>query len=350
MGPHTTWMQFLATVLVLLVRSSFAATLQQKQPEQPQNLTGAQEFLTLEELKVPDHLEGVKIERDGHLNKKFRWEVILGRRDALEVLKKKNPEKLLTRIFYRVDADNDGQLTMQELSKWISSKVNEHLDRAIKSNFYIFMELDKDHNGVVSWSEYHSRFLLERGLDEKYVKNHSEKHKDLSRPVREEILLDQASFYEAAHTDVEGLNIDEFLSFRHPEHSHATLLNMVQDIFDKLDINGDDILTLQEFVSVSQDETSPNLKVPQAIWETERMQEFQNVIDLDKNGKVTRRELVMYTDPRNPAHAVSEAKSLVKSADTDGNGKLSLGEVLSHIDLFIGSKMVDIAKKFHDEF
>lgn len=54
--------------------------------------------------------------------------------------------------------------------------------------------------------------------------------------MREEILLDRAAFFEAAHTDPEGLNIDEFLSFRHPEHSHSTLLNMVQDIFDKLGI------------------------------------------------------------------------------------------------------------------
>lgn len=56
--------------------------------------------LSVDELKLPDHLIGVKIERDGHLNKNFRQEVILGRRDSLEI-KKKNPEKLLKRIFIR---------------------------------------------------------------------------------------------------------------------------------------------------------------------------------------------------------------------------------------------------------
>lgn len=58
----------------------------------------------------------------------------------------------------------------------------------------------------------------------------------------------------------------------------------------------------------------------------------------------------MYADPKNPAHAFMEAKSLIDAADANRNGKLSLQEVLSHKDLFIGSKMVDTAKKFHDEF
>jgi len=315
------------------------------------NEDGAYDMLSVDQLKVPDHLEGVKIERDGHLNKKFRTEVILGSRDT-SGLPKKNPEKVLTNIFRRVDIDKNLELSTEELSKWISSRVNEHINQAIKSNFHIFMTLDKNHNGIVSWDEYHSHYLLERGLDDKYVKNHSEKHKDLTRQVREEILLDRAGFFESARTDEEGLNIDEFLSFRHPEHSHSTLLNLVQDIFEKLDENGDDVLTLQEFASLSQEDGLANngLKLPKEMWEKERVREFQDVIDADKDGEVTRHELVMYSDPQNPAHAAMEAKALVDAADMDRNGSLSLKEVLAHKDIFLGSKVVDIAKTFHDEF
>lgn len=58
----------------------------------------------------------------------------------------------------------------------------------------------------------------------------------------------------------------------------------------------------------------------------------------------------MYIDPKNPRHALEEAETLVTLSDNDHDGSLSLSEVLSKMDLFLGSKMVDIAKSFHDEF
>lgn len=60
--------------------------------------------------------------------------------------------------------------------------------------------------------------------------------------------------------------------------------------------------------------------------------------------------LQMYIDPKNPRHGKEEAISLVALADQSHDGKLSLQEVLSKIDLFLGSKMVDTARSFHDEF
>lgn len=58
----------------------------------------------------------------------------------------------------------------------------------------------------------------------------------------------------------------------------------------------------------------------------------------------------MYIDPKNPRHAQEEAETLVALSDIDHDGQLSLSEVLSKMDLFLGSKMVDTAKSFHDEF
>lgn len=58
----------------------------------------------------------------------------------------------------------------------------------------------------------------------------------------------------------------------------------------------------------------------------------------------------MYIDPRNPRHARQEANSLMSLSDTNTDGKLSLSEVLANTNLFLGSKMVDTARSFHDEF
>lgn len=58
----------------------------------------------------------------------------------------------------------------------------------------------------------------------------------------------------------------------------------------------------------------------------------------------------MYIDPRNPRHAIQEAQHLIELSDINHDRKLSLTEVLSKMDLFLDSKMVDTEKSFHDEF
>ena len=60
--------------------------------------------------------------------------------------------------------------------------------------------------------------------------------------------------------------------------------------------------------------------------------------------------LQTYVDPSNPNHASLEAKNLITLADLNNDGKLSLEEVLDNTDLFLGSKMVDTRRNFHDEF
>lgn len=60
--------------------------------------------------------------------------------------------------------------------------------------------------------------------------------------------------------------------------------------------------------------------------------------------------LQMYIDPRNPRHAIQEAQHLITLSDTNLDGKLNLPEILSKMDLFLGSKMVDTERSFHDEF
>lgn len=58
----------------------------------------------------------------------------------------------------------------------------------------------------------------------------------------------------------------------------------------------------------------------------------------------------MYIDPTNPRHAIQEAQHLISVSDTNLDEKLNLSEILSKMDLFLGSKMVDTERSFHDEF
>lgn len=87
--------------------------------------------------------------------------------------------------------------------------------------------------GVISWEEYHYYFLHKNGLSKTYITNHNEKHRELSRSMKEMIMRDRAAWSEAAKTDPEHLTLDEFLAFRHPESSHATILALVDELFEK---------------------------------------------------------------------------------------------------------------------
>ncbi|XP_023210940.1 45 kDa calcium-binding protein-like [Centruroides sculpturatus] len=299
--------------------------------------------IKISDLHPPDHLEALKMERDGHINKNYRKEILLGR----DVEEEEQDEAILRRVFRNADINNNDLLSQNELEKWIAAKIKEHFLKAVKDNFWIFSTLDKDRNGRVSWDEYHVNFMMEQGFDEKFAKNHPKDHKKLNRKVLEKILLDKAAWSEAANSDPDALNIDEFLTFRHPEHSHVSLLNMVNDIINNLDSDGDELLTEEEFMSMPMEETS---KMSEKEWKRQRLKEFREVIDINHDGKVNRQELLMYNDPENPVLAKREARELIALADLDKDGKLSIEEILSKKDVFMGSKMIDTAKSFHDEF
>lgn len=46
-------------------------------------------------------------------------------------------------------------------------------------------------------------------------------------------MRDKAAWSEASRLNPEQLTVDEFLAFRHPESSHATILTLVEELFDK---------------------------------------------------------------------------------------------------------------------
>ncbi len=89
--------------------------------------------------------------------------------------------------------------------------------RAIRDNFRLFLSLDKaaNHNGQVEWQEWLDSF--------------TSKQKDPSlteRRRREMMAAAKAAWRESARSNPEALNIDEFLSFTHPEVSHSLRLQV----------------------------------------------------------------------------------------------------------------------------
>ncbi|KAJ3656084.1 hypothetical protein Zmor_015185 [Zophobas morio] len=162
-------------------------------------------------------------------------------------------------------------------------------------------------------------------------------------------MRDKASWMEAARSNPDALTVDEFLAFTHPESSAANQLALVDELYDKFDRDGDELLTEDEF-AILQTEGNNDETVVVRQDENERRAEFRKSVDLNGDGRADRRELLHYVAPQSPRHSEHEAEALLALADGDHDNMLSLDEILAHPDLFLKSKMVDTGRSFHDEF
>ncbi|XP_077998649.1 45 kDa calcium-binding protein-like [Glandiceps talaboti] len=302
----------------------------------------------------PDHIEGVKLERDGHLNKEFRKEVFLGNEhEDFENLPRKEGEKRLSDIFLQVDGNGDKQLSLLELTDWISMKTEEHYAEAKEENTKTFPMFDPNKDGKITWDEYRIYFLKERGYSDEDIKTliKDNGNIDLHEDDDYELYRDQDRWQQADEDDDSQLTESEFLAFKHPEHCKGMLRLLVSEILHDLDQDGDSELTLIEFVSLPIGHEAELEKMAlEDEWVRERMKEYKHTIDTNKDGRVTIEELEAYMDPKSRHNAESEARHMLGVADLNDDGQLSIKEVLVNYDFFVGSKIFNYAKSVHDEF
>ncbi|XP_038866545.1 45 kDa calcium-binding protein-like isoform X1 [Salvelinus namaycush] len=308
------------------------------------------------EILPPDHLNGMKLEMDGHINKDFHQEVFLGK--EMEEFEedsepRRNRNKLID-IFSKVDFNKDKSVSAKEMQRWIVEKTEEHFQEAVRENKMSFHAVDPDGDGHVTWDEYRVKFLASKGFNKKEmadkIKNSEELKVDEETQEVLESLKDR--WFQADNPPADQLlNEEEFLSFLHPEHSKGMLKYMVKEIVRDLDQDSDKKLTLSEFISLPMG-TVENQQAQDIDddWVRERKKEFEEVIDGNHDGIVTMEELQEYMDPMNEYNALNEAKQMIAVADENQNHNLELEEILKYSEYFTGSKLMDYARNVHEEF
>ncbi|KAF7696175.1 45 kDa calcium-binding protein [Silurus meridionalis] len=308
------------------------------------------------EILPPDHLNGVKMEMDGHLNKDFHQEVFLGKEmeEFEEDSEPKKNRKKLIEIFSKVDFNKDRSVSAKELQRWIMEKTEEHFQEAVKENKRNFHAVDPDGNGLVTWDEYRVKFLASKGFNEKEVAEKIKNNEELKVDEETQEILESLKdrWFQADNPPADQLlNEEEFLSFLHPEHSRGMLKYMVKEIIRDLDQDGDKQLTRSEFISLPMGtvENQQGQDIDDE-WVRDRKKEFEEVIDANHNGIVTMEELEEYMDPMNEYNALNEAKQMIAVADENQNHSLELEEILKYSEYFTGSKFMDYARNVHEEF
>ena len=293
-----------------------------------------------------------------------------------------HPSLSLREIFTWVDTNHDGHINPNELANWVMAKTKEHFDEAQRTNDQRFQSADLNNDGLLTWAEFKAGFLYQHGVLPPGVST----IKELSEMIdRHELAAEQSRARAALDADIDDemeaplmlieletdlkyklsefqiqwkqsdedqndvLNDMEFLDFLHPEYSKGMLSFMVSEILNDLDANTDGELTLAEFVSLPYGDDIDS-KANEDEWIAARRDEFNDVVDWNKDGIVTVIELERYLDPLNDQSALAEAKQMIGFGDDNENGTLEVNELLKNSEFFTGSKLVDYAKAAHEEF
>lgn len=104
---------------------------------------------------LEDHIKGLKLERDGHVNKDYHHEVFLGKlvEDGTLLFDNMDGYRRLIDLFHQVDKDGDHFVSRSEMTVWIHEKIKEHIKKARDNNQQMFKEVDRDGDGFVTWEE-----------------------------------------------------------------------------------------------------------------------------------------------------------------------------------------------------
>ena len=93
----------------------------------------------------------------------------------------------------RIDANDNGYISVDELKNYIISKVKEHLQGALRENIFLFTAVDiNPRDGRASWVEYQTWFFKKNGINSTDLDNKDGK---LSRSI-------QGIFYKASQKHV----------------------------------------------------------------------------------------------------------------------------------------------------
>ncbi|KAM4573263.1 reticulocalbin-2 isoform 1-T1 [Odontesthes bonariensis] len=258
--------------------------------------------------------------------------------ETTEEIKKLGPaeqKKRMLEIVNKIDTNGDGLLSAEEITLWIQHVYRKYaLDDAAER----FREFDIDKDGVVTWEEYnsvaHDQLI---NLDDNTILEDPEQES-----LRHLHLKEKKRFDFADMDGIPGLSVTEFLAFTHPSEVDYMADFAIEDVLNEYDTDRDGFISLSEFIGdVRGEEDSPSQ------WEIEETVRFKELYDQDKDDKLNREEQLRWVAPNSYGSAREEALHLIKEMDQDGDGKISMTEVLKNQETLMNSEVTDYGRQLH---
>jgi len=295
-------------------------------------------------------------EGEGEHNSQYDHEAFLGKDEAkkFDDLSPDESKDKLGDIHGKIDNDSNGQVSLDELKKWMAKAQHRYAETDAKDNMENY---DKDDDKKITFDEYKKGaygFLKESGElkdvfnpDEypKFQKDHAD-----NEYYAKSIAKDERRYKAADKNGDSSLDADELAGFLHPETKEDMRhINAIETI-EEMDKDGDNQISLDEFLAdLSPDDIDANKSGDTPEWIQEEKKNFTEVHDTNKDGKLDAEEVKRWIFPAEEDYLDDEAQHLLKEADANNDGQLSKDEMLEKYDVFVGSQATDFGEMLRDE-
>lgn len=262
-------------------------------------------------------------------------------RQQYDLMDEKEKLHHLKEIIKKVDYNEDGFLSKDELERWMRI-TSEHYLKSDVDNQWPSHDLDS--NGLISWDEYRKSVY-------EHMSNEDFEDENMSL---EQMEKRDARRFTTADADKDG-NLDrtEFGHFLHPEdHLHMKGI-VVKETLEDLDLDGDGFVSEEEYI---QDIYNPGLNAngeepEEPKWLQIEYQHFRTIRDINRDGKLDEAEVKNWLMPIEYDHIEAEAQHLIDEADQNDDNMLTEEEVLADYDLWMTSQATNWgeALSYHSE-
>lgn len=274
---------------------------------------------------------------EGHHNEDYDHQAILGSEamdDEFEHLPPGLAREKLRDLVIEHDLNHDGLIDRKEMLKWITNSFRKlDQDEALEK----FDEEDDNKDGKLSWEEYLDKAYSFSGEDVENMRitlkkdgHETEEGREASSNLK--MVDDDEKFFKTADVNKDGyLSREEYLAFYFPpNHEHMHGVEM-ERYMRETDLDKDGKISPQEFTPGQTNDPDSSKSA------NENFAQF----DKDKDGFLSEEEAKKWAIPASDELVDTEVNHLIGMADTNGDGKLNMDEILAKTQEFVGSSITD---------
>ncbi|RZB89888.1 calumenin [Asbolus verrucosus] len=289
------------------------------------------------ELSDKEHFE------NEHHNPQYDHEAFLGEEaKTFDQLPPEESKRRLGLIVDKIDNNNDGFISREELKDWIRYTQKRYIAEDVERQW---KQHNPENEETISWNRYQK--LVYGFLDSMDPAEAEKDNEGFS--YKQMLKRDRRRWSVADSNGDDALTKEEFTHFLHPEESEHMKDIVVQETMEDIDKDDDGKISLKEYIGDmyrgDENEEEPD-------WVNSEREQFNTYRDKDGDGFMDTEEVKNWILPPDFDHAEAEARHLIYEADSDADEQLTKDEILNKYDLFVGSQATDFGEALarHDEF